>query len=110
MIPQSEEMKEVLQRLQKLETKTFGGTLEEHYKSPREQAENISENSKNHFNGERTTESAIQRVKSFYQNYDKGSVDSLHGHELTQYHKETAIVEMLVKKYHLQQLQQELIK
>lgn len=101
--------KESLERLQKLEKKVFGGSKEEKYETPRETAENISDGGENHFNGERTNESAIQRVTAFYQNYDKGSVNSLHGEEFIQYGIEARIVEMLIGKYHLQQLQKELM-
>ena len=110
MIPKTENEKEFLNRLQKLESKTFDGTFEQNYEgSPREQAERISENGQNHFLGNRTKESASQRITAFYQNYDKDSVNSLHGAEFIQYQREVMVVEMLVKKYHLQKLQQELI-
>jgi len=109
---QEQFQKHMLKRIQKLEEKTFGATYDENYKtlSARQKSQEISSGeSTNHFIGERTEESARQRIASFYQNYDKGSVYSLYGDELVQYNKEKAIIEMLVKKYHLQQLQKELI-
>jgi len=111
MIPQTQNEKEFLERIQKLESKAFDGTYEENYKgSPREQAESISnDDEKPHHLGEHTEETAKQRITSFYQNYDKNSKNSLHGNELLKYHNEARIIEHLVQKYHLQQLQQELI-
>jgi len=110
---QEEFQKHILERVKKIERETFGYTFEENYKpiSAREESEQISRGeSPNHFIGERTEESAIQRVKSFYQNYDEVSVHSLFGDELDQYKKEAQIVEMLISKYKLQQLQKELIQ
>jgi len=92
----------VIERLQKLEAKTFKGTFEENYGSAREEAEAISKgNAQDHFIGERTKESAEQRIKAFYQNYDKGAIESLYGDELNQYQKEKKIVQMLADKYNL---------
>ncbi|MCJ8305663.1 MAG: hypothetical protein HRU07_01275 [Nitrosopumilus sp.] len=99
---ESEEFqKHILARVEKLERN----------ESAREQAEKISNGeSENHFNGERTLESATQRVKAFYQNYDEGSVGSLYGSEIDSYHKEAKIIEMLIEKYSLQQLSKDLRK
>lgn len=107
----NEFQRHVLKRLQKLERDSFDGTFEEHYGSPREIAEAISKHeTENRFNGERTKESAEQRIKSFYQNYDKNSVNSLHGDELEKYEKDAKIVELLINKYDLRKLAEELMK
>jgi len=96
--------KYVIERLQVIESKVFGGTREEHYGSARELAEAISKGeTENRFNGERTLESAKQRIKAFYQNYDEGAIRSLYGDEKTQYEKELSIVTMLSQKYKLQE-------
>jgi len=101
----------VIKRLQKLEAETFKGTFEENYGSAREEAEAISKgNAPNHFIGERTKESAEQRIRAFYQNYDRGSVNSLYGDELDQYKKEGKIVEMLINRYDLHKLVEGLIR
>jgi len=110
---QEQFQKHILERIQKIEEKTFGATFEENYKplSARQESKEISDHeSPNHFIGERTKESAIQRVKSFYQNYDEGSINSLYGAELDQFKKEAKTVQMLVSKYHLETLQKELMK
>jgi hypothetical protein len=94
--------KHILERIQKLEKKSFGATQEQNYSSAREEAKAITDGkAPAHFIGERTRESALQRVKSFEQNYDTGSVKNLHGDELVQYHKEQAICKMLIDKYNI---------
>lgn len=93
----------ILKRIQKLEKKDFGATFEENYTS-RQQAENISSGkTEGKFIGERTRESALQRVKSFGQNYDDGAIASLYGEEIVKFQKEKAIVQMLLKKYNIQE-------
>ena len=92
----------ILERIQKLERQSFGGSFEQNYDSAREQAKAISDgDAKEHFIGKKTRESAIQRVKSFGQNYDEGAVKNLHGNEVIQYRREQAICKMLITKYKL---------
>ena len=70
--------------------------------SARQQAESISDGeSENYFIGKRTRESAIQRVKSFEQNYDEGAVKNLYGAEISKYEKEKAICDILVERYNI---------
>lgn len=103
--------KHVLSRLQKLEEKTFGGTFEQHYKAtPREHAEHHEQDGKHHFIGDFNKDSATQKVKSFFEQYDKGSVNSLYGKELEIYHEQNELVQGLVNKFHLEKLVEELRK
>jgi hypothetical protein len=92
--------KHILERVQKLEEKSFGGTQEQKYGSAREEAKAITDGkAPAHFIGDRTRESALQRVKSFEQNYDTGSVNALHGAEIQKYEREKTICKMLIDKY-----------
>lgn len=102
MITHNTNEKEFLERIQKLEKKSFDGTMEQNYGSAKEEAKAITDGDEpNHFIGERTRKSAIQRVKSFGQNYDEGSINNLHGVELQKYQREKAICKMLVDKFNI---------
>lgn len=94
--------KHVLERIQKLEKKSFDGTFEENYGSAKEEAKAISTGkTPEHFIGQRTRESALQRLISFGQNYDEGRIGDLHGNDITKYQREKAICQMLLKKYNI---------
>ncbi len=100
MIPKTQNEKEILDRIQKLESAQFGGTKEENYSSLREVSKSISKGeAQNQFLGKRTRQSAIQRIKSFDQNYDDDSIRNLYGDELKEYEKELRIKQVLIERY-----------
>lgn len=95
--------KQTNDRLDKLEKKNFDGTFLENYKkiSAREHAEHHEKDDKTHFLGVRTYESAFQKIESFKNNHDQGSVDMLNDADKKTYKKELNLVNQLAKKWNM---------
>lgn len=70
----------------------------------REEAESISNGTNPHFIGERALEAAQQKIESFQQNYDQGAVDSLYGKEIIEYLEDLQTVNILTKKFNLDEV------
>lgn len=95
--------KQTNDRLDKLERESFDGTFLENYQklSAREHAEHHGEDNDNHFLGVRNLDSAKQRIESFTNHYDEGTVKNLHGNEIQAYEKDLNLVNQLARIWEL---------
>ena len=75
-------------------------------KSAREQAESITNEETNpHFIGVRSKEETQQKIDSFQQNYDQGTVNSLYRDEITKYLLALRLVNALAEKWNIAEIE-----
>ncbi|PBO85754.1 MAG: hypothetical protein COA77_02510 [Thaumarchaeota archaeon] len=73
---------------------------------PKQIAKEITDgNSDPHFIGVRTVESAKQKIISFKQHYDQGTVSNLYRDNITEYLKELELVNQLAEKFKLEKIE-----
>lgn len=98
-----EKLQEVSGRLEKIEKKLFKGTFLENYENltAREHAEHHEGDGENHFLGIRNQHSAKQKIESFKNEYDKGAINNLHGHQIKEFELDLDLVNELAKIWNL---------